>query len=179
MHIVAAAREEALASISRHVESFVRLELAHTLLSCAIDRYSEQNRDPVLERASEIFQRITLGSFYRLEVGFEDGDRQILCCVRNDERRVGVGDLSAGTRDQLYLALRLASLSRRAKGSEPIPLILDDVLIHFDDDRARATLEVLSEIATTSQILFFTHHTRLREQARAVVSHSILAEHEL
>ncbi len=54
------------------------------------------------------------------------------------QREVDVRGLSDGTRDQLYLALRLASLEHHARTGEPMPLILDDILIHFDDDRARA-----------------------------------------
>ena len=47
-----------------------------------------------------------------------------------------------------------------------MPLVLDDVLIHFDDGRARAALRVLGEFAATTQVLFFTHHERLVELAR-------------
>jgi uncharacterized protein YhaN len=60
-----------------------------------------------------------------------------------------------------------------------MPLVLDDVLIHFDDDRARAALDVLGEVARTTQVLFFTHHARLVELARAVLGPDRLAEHEL
>jgi uncharacterized protein YhaN len=92
---------------------------------------------------------------------------------------VAVDGLSDGTRDQLYLALRLASLERYAEHNEPLPLILDDVLIHFDDDRARAALEVLGEVAASTQILFFTHHARLVELAREAIPTDHLAEQTL
>jgi hypothetical protein len=47
-----------------------------------------------------------------------------------------------------------------------MPVVLDDILIHFDDERARAALEVLGTIASTMQVIFFTHHARLVELAR-------------
>ncbi|WP_437632056.1 AAA family ATPase [Sorangium sp. So ce854] len=95
------------------------------------------------------------------------------------QREVDVSGLSDGTRDQLYLALRLASLEHHARTGEPMPLILDDLLIHFDDDRARAALAVLGELTATTQVLFFTHHARLCELAREAVPADVLREHRL
>ncbi|WP_437732182.1 AAA family ATPase [Sorangium sp. So ce1335] len=95
------------------------------------------------------------------------------------QREVEVSGLSDGTRDQLYLALRLASLEHHARTAEPMPLILDDLLIHFDDDRARAALAVLGELTATTQVLFFTHHARLCELAREAVPADVLREHRL
>jgi uncharacterized protein YhaN len=94
-------------------------------------------------------------------------------------REVDVEGLSDGTRDQLYLALRLASLEHHARRGEPMPLVLDDILIHFDDDRARAALGALGEMAGCTQILFFTHHARLLELAREAVPAGTLREHRL
>ena len=48
---------------------------------------------------------------------------------------VGIAGLSEGSADQLYLALRLASLETYLESHEPIPLVVDDILIQFDDDR--------------------------------------------
>jgi uncharacterized protein YhaN len=87
--------------------------------------------------------------------------------------------LSVGTRDQLYLSLRLASLLRYADISAPMPLVLDDVLIHFDDERSSAALSVLAEVSKTVQVLFFTHHARLVDLARAAIPSSDLTIHEL
>ena len=87
--------------------------------------------------------------------------------------------LSDGARDQLYLALRLASLERFAERNEPMPLVLDDVLIHFDEQRARAALAVLADFSATAQVLFFTHSARLCELAREAVPAGRLFEHRL
>jgi uncharacterized protein YhaN len=72
-----------------------------------------------------------------------------------------VEGLSDGTRDQLYLALRLATIERFAVHAEPLPLVLDDAFVHFDDARARAALTALADLAPRAQVLFFTHHERL------------------
>ena len=87
--------------------------------------------------------------------------------------------MSDGTRDQLYLALRLASVERYLDANEPVPFVLDDILINFDDERAEAALGALAELAQRTQVLLFTHHSRLRNLARQAVPASQLVEHEL
>jgi uncharacterized protein YhaN len=106
-------------------------------------------------------------------------DEAVLRAVRADGTDVGIEALSDGTRDQLYLALRLASLERHAHLNEPMPLVLDDVLVHSDDERARAALEVLGDVAQTTEVLFFTHHARLVDLAREALGESRLALHRL
>jgi uncharacterized protein YhaN len=76
--------------------------------------------------------------------------------------------MSDGTRDQLYLSLRLASLEKYLQAGEPMPFIVDDILVNFDDRRAAATLRALAELSKKTQVLFFTHHERLVELAQGV-----------
>jgi uncharacterized protein YhaN len=87
--------------------------------------------------------------------------------------------MSDGTNDQLYLSLRFASLELRFLDGEPMPLILDDILINFDDDRSCATLRVLAELSKKTQIIFFTHHRHLLELARANLGEDVLFTYSL
>jgi uncharacterized protein YhaN len=157
----------------------MRLHLGAFLLERELDRYRQENQGPLLRRAGDLFPRLTLGQYSALRVELGAKDEEELRCVRAEGSKVAIPALSDGTRDQLYLALRLASLERYAEVNEPLPLILDDVLIHFDDDRARAALEVLGEMSNRLQILFFTHHARLAELARETVSPRNLCDREL
>ncbi len=168
-----------LASLRENVERYVRVKLAAELLEAEVERYRQRHQDPILIKANRHFPVLTLGRYAELRVGYDQRDEPVLRCVRADGAEVGVEALSDGTRDQLYLALRLATLERFAESAEPLPLVLDDVLIHFDDQRAAAALEVLGEIAKSTQILFFTHHERLLELARAAVPAERLREHDL
>ena len=68
--------------------------------------------------------------------------------------------LSAGTRDQAYLALRLALAELVLDGEDPCPIILDDALTNFDDLRMGYALDALRELAATRQIILFTCHSR-------------------
>jgi uncharacterized protein YhaN len=182
MKAVAAAAEaqEHLARARSVAERYVRLRLAAAVLARQIEVYRERNQGPLLQRASELFSRLTLGSFGALRAAFDEHDEPVLQCVRSGGGGdVEVAGLSEGTRDQLYLALRLASLERYAEANDPMPFVVDDVLVHFDDDRAAAALELLGELAKRTQVLFFTHHARLAEIARRVVPEERLLEHEL
>jgi uncharacterized protein YhaN len=96
-----------------------------------------------------------------------------------DNREVPVQEMSAGQRHQLFLALRLASLEHHFEHSEPMPLVLDDLLVQLDDVSARAALEILAELARVAQVLFFTHHDHLVTMARETVRADLLVEHEV
>ena len=84
-----------------------------------------------------------------------------------------VEGLSDGTRDQLFMALRLATISGSQESAEPMPLVLDDVLVHFDTERAKATLEVLAEFSKRTQVLLFTHLDRDRALAESLSAHPV------
>lgn len=137
------------------------------------------HQDPVIKRASEIFPRLTLNSFDRLKTGFDEKDRPVLLGVRTSGEEVEVSGMSDGTRDQLFLALRLASLERQLASGEPLPFVVDDILIKFDDDRAEATLGQLADLAKRTQVLFFTHHSHLVEIAQKVLAGKFLKIHRL
>ena len=164
------------AEIREQALRYARLKLSAVVLEREVERYREQNQGPVLKRASALFPRLTLGSFRALRVGVEE--RQIVA-LREDGKEVSVDGLSEGTRYQLYLALRIASLERYLERNPPLPLVLDDVLIHFDDQRAAAAFEVLGELSSRMQILFFTHHARDLTLAAGVIPEARLFRHSL
>jgi uncharacterized protein YhaN len=134
-----------------------------------------------VKRASELFQRLTLNSFCGLRTDYSGyNDQPVLVGVRTqDNARIQTTSMSDGTRDQLYLALRLASIERLMAKNTPIPLILDDILINFDDERSSVTLDILGELSQQTQILFLTHHSRLVELAQATVPKEWLVKHQL
>jgi uncharacterized protein YhaN len=150
-------------------ERYVRARLAASAVARLLERYRKENQGPVLERASALFATLTLGAFHGLEVGFSASDEPVLVAIR-DGRRLETSALSDGTLDQLYLALRVASLERLTAARGALPLLLDDVLVHFDDQRAAAALAVLSDLARHTQIILFTHHERIVELAKRAIA---------
>ena len=87
--------------------------------------------------------------------------------------------MSDGTSDQLYLALRLAALDLRRESHPQMPLVLDDVLITSDDERAANVLRALARFAEDGQVMLFTHHRHLIEVARAAVDGQAIVIHNL
>ena len=157
-----------LATIRSGAERYVQVKLAGKILRDQIERYQQENQGPLVKRASEYFATLTLDSFESLNTGFNEKDEPVLIGCRPGGERVKVEGMSSGTRDQLYLALRLASLEKFMESSKPMPFIVDDILVDFDDDRSKAALNVLAKLAKKTQIILFTHHSRLVEQARGV-----------
>lgn len=169
-----------LARLETNVRQYAKLRIASTILNRSIERFREKNQGPVLIRANEFFADLTLGSFEGIRAEFDQHGNAILVGVRPGGKEiVDVEGMSAGTTDQLYLALRLASLETYLEKNEPIPFIVDDILIRFDDERAAATLKILEQLSKQTQIIFFTHHQRLVELAEENVDNSVFFRHSL
>lgn len=156
-------KESLLAQIANVTDQYIQLKLASTLLQKGIEHYRNQNQDPILKRASELFSRLTLQSFVGLTVDYDEKDQPVLMGIRENGEKVSIDGMSDGTTDQLYLALRVASIEKYACENEPIPFIVDDILVHFDDIRSKETLKILLELSSKTQVIFFTHHERLVE----------------
>ena len=169
----AAARQEALAEMRAVAEQYTRVRVAALLLQWAIDRYRREKQAPLLMRAGQLFATLTGGSFCSLRVDFDDQDRAHLIGVRPDGAAVPVPGMSTGTADQLYLALRIASVTDYLDRAPPLPFVADDLFINFDDERAAAGFRVLGQLGTATQVLFFTHHEHLVDIARATLGATV------
>ena len=166
----AEAQQAAAADIAELARRYARLQCAAGLLRVTMQQHRDAHQAWVLERASAHFKTLTAGTFRRLDVSEEPGEAPVIIAVRNDgDRPSALDEISEGERDQLYLALRLASVERHCASDGPMPVILDDVLVNFDDDRAAAALRVLVDLSQTTQVLVFTHHQRVLDLARAVL----------
>lgn len=154
------------AEVLARVREYIPLRLASIALERAIRRYRDEHHVPLLSRASVLFQRITGGRYSEIRLAEND-----LYAVRADATTESVLQryMSEGTRDQIYLALRLAALEHsHDQGAEPLPLILDDGLVQFDDERTAAMLQVLAEVSAGMQVIVFTHHASVVSAARSL-----------
>jgi uncharacterized protein YhaN len=141
--------------------------------------YRKKNQAPVLARAGELFSKLTLGSYANLRDELDENSKPILLGVRPDDVEVSVDGMSDGTRDQLYLSLRLATLEKHLSKGDPMPFVVDDILIGFDDSRTKVCLDVLGELAISTQVLLFTHHRRVLELADGLEAKAGIFAHEL
>jgi uncharacterized protein YhaN len=166
--------QDILAQLAAAVERYLKLRMAATVLRRAIERFREEHQDPVLTRAGEIFRQLTEGSFSHLVVDYDEKDNPVIKGVRGGEQ-AEIEGMSDGTQDQLYLALRLASIELYLAKKEPIPFILDDVLINFDDHRTAAALRAFAQLAERTQVIMFTHHVSLVQLAKNVLPENSFA----
>ncbi len=166
--LLAEESQSLLADIRSHAEHYVRVKFAARILRDQIEEYRKQNQGPLIKRASEHFAALTGNSFATLQTDFNSRDEPVLVGIRPNDARVHVEGMSAGTRDQLYLALRLASLEKYIDSAGPMPFIVDDILVDFDDQRSKAALERLSQLSQKTQVILFTHHMQLVEQAKSL-----------
>jgi uncharacterized protein YhaN len=160
--------ERLIVSTAEDLEETLALFGAVALLDGVEAQLSEDARlADLLAAASLHFARLTRGMFARVE--FKDAQRKELVVVRAGagiESTLDPQALSDGTRDQLWLALRLALIEPHLSAKR-LPLVLDDILVHFDPARTIAALEALAEIARHTQVILFTHHPHVVELARA------------
>ncbi|MDP9896776.1 uncharacterized protein YhaN [Variovorax boronicumulans] len=158
--VAEAERHEALAEMSEVSEEYLQLATAGSLLKWAVDRYRDRKQGPLLDQASEIFRDLTLGAFLKLRVDFEQTP-PALVAYRPNSQAVKVSGLSDGTRDQLFLALRIAALELQSDQGTPVPFIADDLFINFDDRRSQAGLEALFALSASTQVIFLSHQEHL------------------
>ena len=176
---LADAAQQVLARIRRLTERYIRVKLATAILRKEIDCYRSANQDPILGIASRYFCRLTLGSFAALRTDLDDQDQPVLTGVRPDGKWVPVAGMSSGTCDQLYLALRLATLEWRLRSNEAMPFIVDDILINFDDQRSTATLAALGDLAERTQVILFTHHRQILQSTASLDQKDRIFIHDL
>ena len=171
--------QQSLAEVVDHAEEYVRTVLAKHLLEEQVDHYRNENQGPLLERARELFRDLTIERYAGLDTDTDDKGTPLLLARKANDRLLEISALSTGTRDQLYLALRLAALEQFISRRGPLPLVLDDLFVHFDDERTKAGLAVLDRLAETTQVLLFTHHTQVAAQAAEVMDDDRLTIHKL
>jgi uncharacterized protein YhaN len=151
--------------IGEQARAYARLRAAHVLLRASLERNQKEYESPVLRRASAILAQLTRGAYKGLCVELGDKGEPELRAIARDRRAKAASLLSEGTRNQMFLALKLAGVEQSCRDRSPLPLVLDDVLVHFDDERSEATLEALAELAKSTQVLLFTHHRRVADFA--------------
>jgi uncharacterized protein YhaN len=167
----ASERAEAGAELLSIAGRWLLRAAASKLAARTIERHRAMVQDPLIARASALFALATASTFAGLVIAYGDDDQPVLMAQRADGEQVKVGGLSEGTRDQLFLALRLALLERRS--SEPLPFIGDDLLASFDEGRTLAMLRLLSAAGVQRQIILFTHHRHVVDLARSIDQHPV------
>lgn len=143
--------------ISRLEDYYYALEMAQDALYQASNVLQRRFAPRISKRAQELFSRLTAGRYQRITLS---DDLSISASAENEDTLRSAQWRSDGTVDQLYLSLRLAVAGEVTPDA---PLVLDDALLRFDDDRVRSALEVLQEEAQSKQVILFSCQSREKE----------------
>jgi uncharacterized protein YhaN len=169
----------ALATVIGQSERFIRLQHSISFLRAQVEAYRKKSQGPMIEKTSEFFSTLTNGAFSGVgaQQDDEDPDQINLVALRDPiDDPGGTPDalktqaLSEGTRDQLYLALRMAAIDIHLEHHAPMPLILDDVLMTFDDSRSLEFFRLMKKLSRKTQVIIFTHHQHTAKMAEEFVS---------
>ena len=144
-----------------HAADWSRWSVARALLEQARRHYEQERQPAVIERASAFFADLTGGRYSRL---YKPLDEQSFRVIEADsEAQKTPEQLSRGTREQLYLALRLAAIDEFGQRQERLPVLVDEILVNFDPVRARQAAIAFGRLAQDNQVIVFTCQTWVRD----------------
>ena len=144
-----------------------RYKVARFLVDEAWRRFERKARPGVISDAAGFFETITQGAYGDISLPRSDEKGDFEVVTRTGARRT-IGQLSSGTQEQLYLSLRFGFLRHQAQVTDPLPVIMDDILVNCDPARSRRAAEAILQLASAVQVLFFTCHPQTVEHFRAV-----------
>ena len=157
--------QETLSELRMLVRDHVKSRLASEVLLRAMRRYREENQGDLLKSGGEIFSRLTGGAYGGIRGDVNEEGIAELFAEKASPPHVPLTQLSDGARDQLYLALRIATLKQHFAHHPPLPFIVDDIFVMFDEGRTLAALEELTRLSETTQVIVFTHHAHVLDLA--------------
>jgi uncharacterized protein YhaN len=175
---VAAAQDVELtrAAVRDAATAHAKAKLGSTVVRRAIERYRRLHQDPLLARSNQLFTRFTYGSCVELFVDVDERGRGVLMARQRDRTLLDIEAMSDGTREQLFLALRLAAIERYVAASGPVPVLFDDVFLESDEPRSERIFEALGELAKQTQVIVLTHHRHLIDVGRRALGDRLLVQ---
>jgi uncharacterized protein YhaN len=140
------------------------LTIGQSLLGKTRHKYEKERQPAVIREAEQFFSSFTNGKYKRIVSPL--GENRIKVEDQTNKMK-DTSELSRGTVEQLYLALRFGLVREFARRAEPMPVIMDDILVNFDPDRAREACKALVDLSKEQQVLLFTCHPETVELVRS------------
>ena len=151
--------ESSRSQLAVAVDRWAPLVLAQTVMRRAIQRFEREHQPAMLQEVERLFSRMTAGRYTAIHRKLDE--QGTLRVIEHTGQRKEPHELSTGTREQLYLAIRLAYINHYCRDAEPLPVVMDDVLVNFDPPRLQQTIHVLRDIAESIQVVFLTCHDHM------------------
>ena len=154
-------REQLVRKLKQSIERWAAFDLSLESIERIRHRLERHSQSESLQLASQYLNQLTAGRYRNIWSPL--GERRLR--VDDDsEQTLGVEQLSTGTREQVFLAIRLAMIRRLAQQGTELPLVLDDVFVNFDQARTEAAVETILDVAEAGQqVLLFTCHLHLAD----------------
>ena len=150
--------------LREHAREWSRLTIAEALLDKTRQKFEQERQPSVIRHAQEFFSGVTGQRYNRLYAPI--GEQTITVADANGASKQPA-ELSRGTREQLYLALRFGLIREFGEHAEQLPVVVDEALVNFDPERARLAAESFAQLAETNQVLVFTCHPSTAEMFAA------------
>ncbi len=139
--------------VAEALEGYVVTSVAVQLVERALEIYEAERQPAVIQRAQEVFSALTDGRYTRLTTPLGKFEPLV---SGSDSAGKSPHHLSRATAEQLFLALRLSYIENLAGANPALPVLMDDVLVNFDDSRRRSAAKVIAEFADRRQVVFFS-----------------------
>ena len=146
--------------LREHAREWSRLTIAETLLEKTRQKFEQERQPSVIRHAQDFFSGVTGQRYQRLYAPIGEQTITVTDATGSGKQPA---ELSRGTREQLYLALRFGLIREFGEHAERLPVVVDEALVNFDPERARLAAESFSQLAETNQVLVFTCHPSTAE----------------
>ena len=159
--------------IKGHARDWASLTLAQSLLEEARRKFERERQPGVVRHAEKFFTQITNGRYRQVYAPLGE---QTITVTDADGQTKQPSELSRGTREQLFLSLRFGLIRELGQRTEPLPVVVDEILVNFDPDRALRAAVAFTELSSTNQVLVFTCHPTVVELFRDAASEAGIEE---
>jgi len=136
-------------------KDWVKSQVALFMLNTAISKYEETRQPEVIKEAADIFSIITDNKYPTIIMQAETNELLIRDSQGNNKNVV---QMSRGTKEELYFAMRLGLIKKYENRAESMPVIIDDAIVNFDDERRLLAIQALEEFAENRQVIVLTCH---------------------
>ena len=153
-------RNTLLEQLQEQAREWSRLTIAESLLEKTRHKFERERQPSVIRHAQEFFSTVTGQRYTGLYAPL--GEQTISVTDATGGNRQP-SELSRGTREQLYLALRFGLIREFGEHAERLPVVVDEALVNFDPERAHLAAESFAGLSKTNQVLVFTCHPATAE----------------
>ena len=146
--------------LREHAREWSRLTIAEALLEKTRQKFEQERQPSVIRHAQDFFSGVTGQRYQRLYAPIGEQTITVTDATGGSKQPA---ELSRGTREQLYLALRFGLIREFGEHAERLPVVVDEALVNFDPERALLAAESFAQLAETNQVLVFTCHPSTAE----------------